>query len=449
MPFRFQSWSPRRIAAVLAIALAMVGSFVSRAEQATATPIARAGLSARALSLGPGAGVGFTRMDAGQTGLRFTNRLEGDAFLTNAVAHNGSGVAVGDVDGDGRPDIYLCALQGPNRLFMNRGGLRFEEQPIGAAACPDQLSTGAVLADVDGDGDADLLVNGIASGTRLFLNSGTGVFSEVADSGLSRSATPMSMALADIDGDGDLDLYCAHYSDVVALADPTVQVAVSQEGGIPRISQVNGQPATHPRWMGRFTVGPDGGVVELPESDGLYRNDGGGRFTLLTSIPGTFLDERGGPMEPPRDWGLGVQFRDLDGDRFPDLIVSNDNGSPDRVWINNGKGAFRAIAGDAMRHGSRSSMGLDVADIDRDGQDDIFIVDMLAREHADRMRHAGRGGPGSTPPEPLEVRPVFNRNSLFLGRGAAGYVETALMAGIAATDWSRCPAFIDVDLDGF
>ena len=448
MPSCLQSLSFRRTAAVLVAALAMAGILLSRAE-VPVTPTARAGLSAHALSLGPRAGVGFTRMDAGRTGLHFTNRLEGDAFLTNAVANNGSGVAVGDVDGDGRPDVYLCALQGPNRLFKNRGGLRFEEQPIGAAACADQLSTGAVLADVDGDGDPDLLVNGIASGTRLFLNSGTGVFSEVVDSGLSRSATPMSMALADIDGDGDLDLYCAHYNDVVALADPTVQVAVSQEGGVPRISQVNGQPATHPRWLGRFTVGPDGGVVELPESDGLYRNDGGGRFTLLTSVPGTFLDERGGPMEPPRDWGLGVQFRDLDGDRLPDLIVSNDNGSPDRLWINNGKGAFRAIATDALRHGSRSSMGLDVADIDRDGRDDVFIVDMLARDHADRMRHAGRGGPGTTPPEPVEVRPVFNRNSLFLGRGPEGYVETALMAGIAATDWSWCPAFIDVDLDGF
>lgn len=119
-------------------------------------------------------------------------------------------MAVGDVDGDGRPDIYLCALQGPNRLFLNRGDLRFEERAIGAAACPDQLSGGAILADVDGDGDADLLVNGIAAGTGLFRNDGRGGFTEGTDSGLSRSATPMSMAVADIDGDGDLDLYCAH-----------------------------------------------------------------------------------------------------------------------------------------------------------------------------------------------------------------------------------------------
>lgn len=427
------------------VAWVVTGSSAATAETPeTVAP----GLMAWRLAPAVGAAAGFTRLEPVQTGIAFTNRLEGDAFLTNAVANNGSGVAVGDVDGDSRPDVYFCALQGSNRLFLNRGGLRFEEHPIGSAACPDQMSTGAVLADVDGDGDFDLLVNGIASGTRLFLNDGRAGFTEPPDTGLSRSATPMSLALADIDGDGDLDLYCAHYSDLVALADPTVQVSVSRDGGVPRISQVNGQPATHPRWMGRFRVGPEGEVVELPEADGLYRNEGGGRFTSITHQPGTFLDAGGRPMEPPRDWGLGVQFRDLDGDLAPDLIVSNDNGSPDRFWINNGRGAFRAIAPDAVRHGSRSSMGLDVADIDRDGEDDILIVDMLARDPAARMRHAGRGGPGSTPPEPVEVRPVFNRNSLFMGRGRGRYVETALMAGIAATDWSWCPAFVDVDLDG-
>ena len=140
------------------------------------------------------------------TGVRFTNELRGDLSLTNAVAHNGAGVAIGDVDGDGWPDLYFCNLDGPNRLYRNLGNWQFEEVPLGAAACANQLSTGAVLVDVDGDGDLDLLVNGIAAGTRLFLNDGRGGLSEYEDSGLSRSASATSMALADIDGDGDLDL---------------------------------------------------------------------------------------------------------------------------------------------------------------------------------------------------------------------------------------------------
>ena len=170
---------------------------------------------------------GFTRMDPAATGVGFTNELRGDLALTNAVAHNGAGVAVGDVDGDGRPDLYFCNLQGPNRLYRNLGDWRFAEEPPGPLACGDDLSTGAAFADVDGDGDLDLLVNGIAAGTRLFRNDGRGGWTEATDSGLSRTASATSMALADIDGDGDLDLYCTHYIDVMHLADPTTRFALA------------------------------------------------------------------------------------------------------------------------------------------------------------------------------------------------------------------------------
>src|SRR5437867_12387849 len=176
-----------------------------------------AGFRCRDVSPGMGGKPGFSLMNPSQTGVWFTNVLQGDAYLTNAVAHNGAGVAIGDVDGDGWPDIYLCSLQGPNRLYRNLGQWRFQEMDIGDAACADQLSTGATFADVDGDGDLDLLVNGIGAGTRLFLNDGKGKWTEVKDSGLSRTASATSLALADIDGDGDLDLYCTHYIDVMHL----------------------------------------------------------------------------------------------------------------------------------------------------------------------------------------------------------------------------------------
>jgi len=173
---------------------------------------------------------GFTLMNPAATGVWFTNELQGDLYLTNAVAHNGAGVAIGDVDGDGWPDIYLCSLQGPNRLYRNLGNWRFEEANLGEAACVGQLSTGVTFADVDGDGDLDLLVNGIGAGTRLFLNDGKGHWTEAKDSGLSRTASATSMALADIDGDGDLDLYCTHFIDAMHLADPTTRFAMAKRG---------------------------------------------------------------------------------------------------------------------------------------------------------------------------------------------------------------------------
>jgi hypothetical protein len=124
---------------------------------------------------------GFTLMNPKGTGIRFTNELQGDALLTNIVAHSGAGVALGDVDGDGWQDIYLCTLQGPNRLYRNLGNWHFEEMALGEAACEGQLSTGATFADVDGDGDLDLLVNGIVAGTRLFQNDGKGKLGCLSD----------------------------------------------------------------------------------------------------------------------------------------------------------------------------------------------------------------------------------------------------------------------------
>src|SRR5437762_9042492 len=344
-----------------------------------------AGFRSMEVRPGPSGRTGFTLMDSKATGVGFTNLLQGDAYLTNAVAHNGSGVAIGDVDGDGFADIYLCNLQGPNRLYRNLGNWRFEEMKIGAAACRGQFSTGATFADVDGDGDLDLLVNGISAGTRLFLNDGKGKFTEVKDSGLSRTASATSLALADIDGDGDLDLYCTHYIDEMHLFDPTTRFSVMKRDGRWIVLKVNDQPTTLPRLKDRFEALPDGRVRELPEVDGLYRNDGRGHFTAIQFEPGVFLNEEGKPIPPYRDWGLAAMFRDMNGDGVPDLYVCNDNVSPDRIWINSGRGTFRAIEPFAFRHTSRSSMGADFADIDRDGHDDIMVVDMLARQHGKRM----------------------------------------------------------------
>ena len=392
---------------------------------------------------------GFTLMDPKETGIWFTNTLQGDAYATNAVAHNGAGVAIGDVDGDGWPDIYLCNLQGPNRLYRNLGNWHFEEMDAGEAACIGQFSTGATFADVDGDGDLDLLVNGIAAGTRLFLNDGKGRFTEVKDSGLSRTASATSLALADIDGDGDLDLYCTHYIDEMHLFDPTTRFSIMKRDGRWVVLKVNDVPTTSPRLKDRFEATPDGRVRELPEVHGLYRNDGHGHFTPIQFEPGTFLNEEGKPIPPFRDWGLSVMFRDLNGDGAPDLYVCNDNVSPDRIWINSGKGTFRLINPFSFRHTSRSSMGIDFADINRDGYDDLMVVDMLAREHAQRMVQLVKDLPDPVEREQVDARPQYNRNMLFFGRADGTYAEAALNAGVPATDWSWCPIFLDVDLDGY
>jgi hypothetical protein len=393
---------------------------------------------------------GFTAMNPNVTGVWFTNELRGEVLLTNAVAHSGAGVALGDVDGDGWVDIYLCTLQGTNRLYRNRGNWRFEEVTLGEAGGAGQFSTGAAFADVDGDGDLDLLVNGIAAGTRLFLNDGQGHWAEAKESGLSRTASATSLALADIDGDGDLDLYCTHYIDVMHLFDPTTRFSIIKRDGRWMVLKVNDQPTTLPRWKDRFEALADGRVRELPEVDGLYRNDGRGHFTPIQFEPGVFVNEEGKAVPPYRDWGLSVMFRDLNGDGIPDLYVCNDNASrADRVWINSGKGTFRALEPLKLRHTSRASMGIDFADVDRDGHDDFVVVDMLAREHGKRMTQLFKDAPDPQERERIETRPRYGRNMLFFGRADGSYAEAAFMAGVAASDWSWCPIFLDVDLDGY
>jgi enediyne biosynthesis protein E4 len=396
---------------------------------------------------------GFVTVDRATSGLDFTNRLSVEAAARNPILENGSGVALGDVDGDGWCDVYLCRLEGPNGLYRNRGDWKFEEVPkAGGAACDDQASTGAVLVDIDGDGDLDLLVNGIGRGARLFANDGRGTFTEVPDAGVGSKSGAHSLALADVDGDGDLDLYVANYR----------ASTFKGQGGTTRVRlrRVDGRLVVPPEHAEQFTVGGTGdnqALMEVGEPDQLFLNDGKGRFRAESWTDGRFLDESGQPLrDPPRDWGLSAAFHDLNGDGAPDLYVCNDFFSPDRIWMNDGKGTFRAIERTAVRKTPFASMAVDFADLNRDGRVDMMAVDMLSRSH---RRRAWQRSNFELSPEPWWgwppdrdgplARPQVMRNVVQLGRGDGGFTEVAQALGLAATEWSWGLVFLDVDLDGF
>ncbi len=395
---------------------------------------------------------GFQRLDASAHGIVFTNLLSRDRSILNRNLPNGSGVAAGDIDGDGLCDLYFCGLDASNALFRNLGNWRFERATTEAGVdCPGQDSTGAVFGDVDHDGDLDLLVTALNQRVRLFLNNGRGQFRDATDgSGLEPTLGGTSMALADVDGDGDLDLYVAHYRPDTIADRPTTSFRVQVVDGWPVVVQVNGQPATHPAWTNRFEVSPLGRVLEQGLPDHLYLNNGDGRFTPVSFTQGAFLDEEGRALkEPPRDWGLSVQFRDLNADLAPDLYVCNDFASSDRVWINDGTGRFRALPRDALQTICANSMGVDGADLDRDGDVDLFVVDMLSPDH--RKRHVQLGERTSTASLPSLAydRLQVSRNTLLLNRGDQTYAEIAYLAGLEASDWAWQPLFLDVDLDGY
>lgn len=382
---------------------------------------------------------GFTAMLPEQTGISFTNSLRDEQLTSNQLLMDGSGVAAGDFDSDGLCDLYLCRLDGPNALYKNLGNMTFKDVTGEAGVgLPDQFSTGAVFADIDGDEDLDLLVSGFGKFT-CFSNEGNGRFKETTrEAGLTSRSAGRTMALADIDGDRDLDLYVANHRNTTL-----------KDGLAVELQRIDGRVVIPQHLQDRVTF-VDGGLKEYGEPDVLYRNDGEGRFIPVSWTDGSFLDEDGRRLTgPPLDWGLTAMFRDIDDDGDPDLYVCNDYWTPDRIWINDGKGGFRALGRLAMRNMSASAMGVDFSDIDRDGDLDFFVVDMLSRNHESRMMQMPALKMAPRLIGDLENRPNVLRNTLYLNRGDNTYAEIACLADVDASEWSWSVVFLDVDLDGY
>jgi hypothetical protein len=191
-------------------------------------------------------------------------------------------------------------------------------------------------------------------------------------------------------------------------------------------------------------------MFELGEPDALYLNDGRGNFRAVSWTDGTFVDEEGKSLkEAPWDQGLAVMFRDVNGDRAPDIYVCNDAFTPDRFWINDGTGKFKAMSRLKWRSTSHSSMGVDFADYDRDGDDDFIVVDMLSRERKYLVTQRGTIPPQPKVPGDLLTQIQMRRNTFYENRGDGSYAEVANLLGVAASEWSWNPLFIDLDLDGW
>lgn len=386
------------------------------------------------------------------TGIQFTNIVPESRSLTNHILLNGSGVAAGDIDGDGLCDLFLCGIGGHSALYRNRGAWKFLDITREAGLeLPNLDATGTVLADVDGDDDLDLLVTSIRQGVHLFLNDGNGHFQETTTvAGLTSITAGMTMALADINGDGDLDLYVGNYRNETLRDGFRMQIRVATINGKRVITMLNGRQLTGPDLAGWVTLDEKGQIVENGQADVLYRNNGGGKFTPTSFTDGTFLDENGQSLKTPLyDWTLSAAFRDLNGDGAPDLYVCSDLASPDRIWINRGDGRFQMVRPTALRKTSWFSMGVDFADLNRDGYDEIFVADMVSRDHRLRQVQVSDHQAVFSPIGTIENQPQVPRNTLFLNQGDGDYAEIGYFSGLYASEWSWSPVFLDVDLDGY
>ncbi len=359
----------------------------------------------------------FELLPAARTGITFENRLpESPEFsiLNYLYYYNGGGVAVGDVDGDGKPDVYVSSNLDGNKLYRNRGDFRFEDITDKAGVSgPPGWKTGVSMADVNGDGALDIYVSAVNYLTMhgrnaLYVNNGTGVFTDSTDAyGLAFSGFSTQALFFDYDRDGDLDLYLLNHS---AHTERQIGVAARRD-------------VRHP------TAG-----------DRLYRNDGA-RFTDVSAAAGIFGGVEG--------YGLGVVASDVNSDGCMDLYVANDFQENDFLYLNDCRGHFTEVGTSSFSHTTRFSMGADAADMNDDGRPDLMTVDMLPEQESIFKTSASYEGWNLFE---MRLRAGYSvqypRNALQLNRGDGSFAEIGLLAGVAASDWSWGPLFADLDNDG-
>lgn len=374
----------------------------------------------------------FTKLPESSTGISFRNLLkETDPdfnIMLYPYFYNGGGVAVGDINNDGLPDICFTGNMVKNRLFLNKGNFQFENitEKSGIAA-KEGWCTGVTMADVNGDGLLDIYIcrsglPGVAYRRNLlFINNGitpsaSGGPAEVsfteraAEYGLDDPGYSTQASFFDYDKDGDLDLFLINQSQ------PQYSMGLQEQ------SQLRSQPAA-----------PGFG-------NKLYRNDGG-RFTDVTL--------KAGIVSNVLTYSLGLSTADIDQDGWPDIYIANDFNEQDYLYMNNHDGTFTERLKDKIDHVSQYSMGCDIADYNNDGLPDICVLDMLPENNHDQKMHIGADnfdkyqmlfGQG--------LYYQYMKNSLQKNNGDGTFSEIGQLAGISNTDWSWSPLFADFDNDG-
>ncbi|MBS1663709.1 MAG: VCBS repeat-containing protein [Bacteroidetes bacterium] len=355
--------------------------------------------------------------------LDFNNQLT-EGLNTNVLEYeyfyNGGGVAIADFNGDGLQDIYFSANMSPNKLYINKGHMQFQDitEEAGVAGRPGPWKTGVSIADVNGDGRPDIFLcySGKVSPAhrvkQLFINQGNDKFTdEAAAYGLADSSYTTQAYFFDYDRDGDLDLL-----------------------------ELNHNPNSLPILNEKLTAE----ILKKPDSlcgIKLYRNDNNHfhDVTVQSGISNSSLT-----------YGLGAAISDIDGDGWPDIYISNDYNVPDYYYVNNQHGGFTNQLAKSFGHTSQFSMGNNVADVNNDGLPDIFTLDMLPETN---RRQKLLFAPDNYEKFDLNVRSGFHyqymRNMLQLNNGDGSFSEIGQLAGLSHTDWSWAPLFADFDDDGW
>jgi hypothetical protein len=370
----------------------------------------------------------FRLLSPSRTGITFANTITTNDSVNvqnDVYVYNGAGVAVGDIDNDGLPDIFFAGNMVSSRLYLNKGDMRFEDITKRVGVETNRWATGVTMVDINNDGYLDIYVS--VSGparskpeqraNELFINNRNRTFTEAAARyGIADTSFTTHAVFLDYDRDGCLDLFL-----------------------------LNNSPADFSR--GEVVQNPAAMRDSTPGSyNQLYRNTCNGSFTNVSKEAGILRDP---------GYGLGVVVGDLNADGWPDIYVSNDGTPNDVVYVNNRDGTFTNKAGRYLKHASYAGMGVDIADFNDDGWPDILQVDMMPHALSGRKRTSGY----MTPMRLLRsrsagIRDDYSVNSLQLSNGVTKdgdiiFSEVGRLAGIAHTDWSWSALFADFDNDGY
>jgi hypothetical protein len=366
----------------------------------------------------------FTLLPPSETGIHFSNDLKEDVtnnwnIMSFDYFYHGAGVAIGDINNDNLPDVFMAGNMSPNKLYLNKGDFKFED--ISEKAGINQgkkWAAGVTFADINGDGFQDIYVsqagpyeNEKERENLLFINNGDLTFSEKAkDYGLNDGNRSTSAAFFDYDKDGDLDCFVLNESKYFRV----VLAKVFEDIKNPKALDA--------------------------ASCHLYRNDEG-KFTKVTKEAGMLR----------YGYGLGLAVSDLNNDGWLDVYVANDYSVPDFMYINQGDGTFRDEIKTRTKQISFFGMGCDIADINNDGLVDIMVLDMAADDHIrDKTLMASMDVKGFRYyVNDLGYQYQYMFNSLQLNNGNGTFSNIANLAGIARTDWSWASLLADFDNDGY
>ena len=362
----------------------------------------------------------FQLLPASETGIDFNNKVVDTKEMNIFNYHNfynGGGVAIGDVNNDGKPDIFLTSNQGENKLYVNKGNWKFEDVTAKAGLqSTHHWHTGVTMADVNGDGWLDIyvcnagIIPGDTKANELYINQKNGTFKEEAhEYGLDDKGTSTQAIFFDYDHDGDLDCFVLNNS---------------------------------PRSIGSFGYNKNIRNVRDPvNGDRLYRNDNG-KFTDVSAAAGIYGSEIA--------FGLGVTVSDVNNDGWDDIYVSNDFFEKDYLYINQHDGTFKEIINDAIGHISNGSMGCDMADINNDGYQDIFTAEMLPEDDY-RLKTTMKFDEYDvgTAKNAIDLHHQFTSNSLQLNNRDGTFSEIGQLAGVDATGWSWSVLDFDFNNDGW